>query len=442
MARAPKPRWHAGNQQWISDVGEPYVDAKGRTRRRAVPFPGIGRKEDRKARAELQDYLDRQAEAMRNANDPTLSKVFELYLEWLYANREESTGDAVAGLLRKFGEHEPPRGGPMGRRAFSTLDAHQLEHCLAHMARKNKPSYCAVLHSAVNAACNWAARRVPDRTPEVLVPSNPFQGVPKPVVPRSPERYADRDELAAFLRWAWRRAPRADKQGRASLTARFDRQLCLLIRLAAHTGARPGELCISGKKLRDHGFTWDRWNPEAATNALGHRVGLIVHHKHKTSGKTGRKREIVVPPILVRALERHRGRDWTHPDWVFTHRRGVGCEARGATTAAIGEPWRSGSLSLKIRRWRALAIAEGQRLKAEGKPTRGLDLIQDEGDNRFVLYRLRHTRITDLIGSKGGLSNDQAAALTGTSARVIETTYGHLTGSRLIDLDQSARRRK
>jgi integrase len=289
---------------------------------------------------------------------------------------------------------------------------------------------------------NWAARRIPDREPAVLVPANPLKGVPRPVIPRSPERYAERDELAAFLRWAWRRAKRKDSKGRVSLTSRFDRQLCLLVRLAAHTGARPGELCITGRHRRETGFTWDRWEPDAHTNALGHRVGLITHQKHKTAGKTGRAREIVVPPILVRALERHRARDWAHPEWVFTHRRGQNAESRGAMTAAVGEPWTSHNLGTKIRKWRAKAIAEGKRLKAEGKPTRGLERIQDEGDNRFVLYRLRHTRITDLIGVNGGLSHDQAAALTGTSGKMIETTYGHLTGTRLIELDQAARSRR
>lgn len=442
MPRTPKPRWHAGNQQWVSDVGETYVDPRGRQRRRTVAFPGIGRKEDRKAREALRGFLDQQAEKVRNANDPTLATVFELYLEWLEANREFSTYETVSGLLSKFTAWTPGQGGPMGRRAWSTLDYHQLEQCLAVLARTHKPSYCAVLHSAVNAAFNWASRRIPGRVPEILVESNPFKGVPRPAIPRSPERYAERDEVAAFLRWAWRRTPREDKRGRVSLTSRFDRLLCLLVRVAAHTGARPGELCITGKRAKETGFTWEQWNPDAAVNSLGHRVGLITHKKHKTSGKTGRSREIVVPPILVRAIERHRARDWAHPTWVFTHRRTAGCEGRGALTAVNGEPWVSNSLSLKIRKLRGMAVAEGQRLKAEGKPTRGLDLIRDEGDNRFVLYRLRHTRITDLIGSKGGLSNDQAAALTGTSGRMIETTYGHLTGTRLIDLDQVSRRRK
>jgi len=33
------------------------------------------------------------------------------------------------------------------------------------------------------------------------------------------------------------------------------------------------------------------------------------------------------------------------------------------------------------------------------------------------------------------MSSDQAAALLGTSGRMIETTYSHLTGSRLAELD-------
>lgn len=443
MPRTPKPRWHIGNQQWVSDVGERYVDGKGRTRRRTVAFPGIGRKEDRRAREALQAFLDRQEEQERNATDPTVATVCELYLFWVEENRERSTFDSLAGLLGKFTAHELPGArGSIGARRVSSLQPADLERFLAQMARENKPSYCAVMHSAVQAAMNWSMKRISDRVPPVLIRENPFKGVPRPVIPRSPERYAERSELAAFLRWAWRRAKRDEKGKRVSLINRFDRHLCLLIRLAAHTGARPGELCITGKHLRETGFTWDRWNPDAYVNSLGHRVGLITHDRHKTARKTGRAREIVVPPILVRAIERHRARDWAHPSWVFTHRRGHGAAGRGAVTAAVGEPWKSHNLGLKIRKWRAMAVAEAQRLKAEGKPTRGLEKIQDEGDNRFVLYRLRHTKITDLIGVNGGLSHDQAAALTGTSGKMIETTYGHLTGTRLIELDQASRAKR
>lgn len=442
MPRVPKPRWHAGNQQWVSDVGEQYLDAKGRTRRRTVPFPGIGRKEEKRAREALQAYLDDQAERTSQGDDPTVKEIIELYLEWFEANREPITYTSVAANLKKFAKRVPPKSSqPVAQMRASQLDAAILERALGEMARTNKPSYCALHHGAVQACFNWAAKRIPDRTPPVLIPANPFRGVPKPAIPRSPERYAERAELAAFLRWAWRRAPREDDRGRRSLTAQFDRHLCLLIRVAAHTGARPGELCIAGAKFAEHGFTWERWNPRAAVNSLGQPVGLIVHQKHKTVGKTGRPREIVVPPILVRAIERHRARAWAHPTWVFTHRRSGGWEERGATTAAVGEPWRSQYLCMKIRQWRLQAVAEGKRLKDEGKPTRGLELIQADGDNRFVLYRLRHTRITDMIGANGGLSYDQAAALTGTSGKMIEQVYGHLTGSRLIDLDQQARSR-
>lgn len=444
MPRAPKPRWHAGNQQWVSDVGPEFVDAKGRTRRRTVPFPGIGRKEEKRARDALQGYLDAQAVRQQNATDPTVEKIFEEYLLWYEANREPTTYDAVASILGKFARHTPQnsRTALLNKRV-SELDPTILERILAKMARVNKPTTCNSFNRAVQAAFNWAASRYPDRTPPVLITANPFRGVRGPSVPRSPERYAERAEVAAFLRWAWRRSPRFDERGRRSLTSQFDRHICLLVRLEAHTGARPAELCIPGRRFRpDVGFTWECWNPVAAMNSFGHWVGLIKLEKHKTSRKTGRAREIVVPPILTRAIERHRARDWAHPTWVFNHRRGRGWEGRGVTTAEIGEPIRSQYLCVKIRRWRAEAVAEGLRLKNEGKPTRGLDLIQDAGDNRFVLYRLRHTRITDLIGVNGGLSYDQAAALTGTSGKMIETTYGHLTGSRLIDLDQSARGRR
>lgn len=431
MPRKPSPRWHAGNQMWVSDVGEPYVDPKGRTRRRTVSFPGIGRKEDRKAREALRAFLDDQDERDRNSEDPSVATVCEMYLEWVEANRGPGTLDANAYLLGKFMAYVPPGSGvAFGARRSSAMTGQDLERMLAAMEPVNRPSYRAVLHGAVNAAFNWAARPVPERTPLRVVRENPFKGVPKPAVPHADERFADRKELADFLRWAWRHASRRGTRGRPSIENRFDRLACLMLRFLVHTGARPGELCIAGKRFRDRGFVWDYWHPDAGANELGQRVGAIVlpPDVHKTGGKTGRPREIVVPPLLTRALERHRSREWAHPDWVFTHRRGRGAVERGANTAALGEPWTSQGIAIKVKGWRRLAIAAGVKLR-------------DEGPNRFTLYRLRHTRITNMIGRDGGLSYDQAAALTGTSGRMVQTVYGHLTGSRLIDLDAASRRK-
>lgn len=428
MPRKPKVRWHDGNNCWVSDVGERYEDKSGRWRRRTVSFPDILKKDEREARRALEAYLDREDARRQDARNPTVRMVCELYLEWLESNREESTYTANKGLLTRFVRF-PPHGNrePFGSRRVSAMQPEDLEFLLETMSKSHKPSYCAVMHEAVQAAFNWAARRIKDREPDVLIASNPFKGVPKPYVPPAPEQYMERRELAAFLRWAWRHAGRRGSRDRPSIANNFDKQLCLLIRLAAHTGARPGELCIPGK-VKDRkdgkGFTWEHWNPDAGANRFGHRIGLILLPKHKTSGKTGRPREIVVPPKLVRAIERHRAHEWTHPKWVFTHRRGVGAEKRGANTAAIGEPWTSHALGIKIKDWRREAIAAGVPLK-------------DEGDNRFRLYRIRHTRITDLV--MGGLSHEQAAALTGTSGRMIAKTYAHLTGSRLIDLDSESR---
>ncbi len=429
MPRNPSPRWHAGNQLWVSDVGEPYTDGKGRRRRKTVSFPGIARADKAGAKRALEAYLDDQAARERNNTDPLVATVCEQYLEWLEANREPSTAENTARLLGKFAAFVGPRGVPTGRRHTSEVGADDLERALAAMS-DNEPSYRAAFHGAVQAAFNWAARLVPDRNPRQLVPANPFRGVPKPAIPRAAERYAGRGEMAAFLRWAWRHANRRGTRNRPSIANRFDRQFCLMLRLAAHTGVRPGELCIAGKRRRDRGFIWDYWHPDAATDAAGQRVGMIVlpPSVHKTGRKTGRPREIVVPPLLTRALERHRAHRWTHPKWVFTHQRGRGAEGRGANTAALGEPWTSHALGIKVRRWRALAIQAGVP-------------VADVGDNRFHLYRLRHTRITNLVGARGGLSFDQAAALTGTSGKMVETVYGHLTGSRLVDLDQAARRR-
>ena len=84
----------------------------------------------------------------------------------------------------------------------------------------------------------------------------------------------------------------------------------------------------------------------------------------------------------------------------------------------------SSSLAHAIRRIRSEAIAEAARLKSKGEPTRGLELIRDEGDNRFVFYRLRHTWFSD--GLMGGIKGASIAKVGGTSSRMVDQVYGHL----------------
>jgi integrase len=75
------------------------------------------------------------------------------------------------------------------------------------------------------------------------------------------------------------------------------------------------------------------------------------------------------------------------------------------------------------------AVEEAERRKKAGAKTWGLELIKGEGDNRFVLYQLRHTTASDHLMNQGDATT--VAELLGTSVRMLETTYGHLLDDHL-----------
>jgi integrase len=231
--------------------------------------------------------------------------------------------------------------------------------------------------------------------------------VPGVATPRAPERYADPAEIAAFLRFAWRRA--------ATLTPiyrRFERKYVLLVRAAMHAGCRPAELATA---------EWSDFQSEKG------RI-VLPASKWKSGGKTGRSRTIYLTPRLVRALLREQARPDRHPTHLFSHKRGPGGRGRGATKQQ-GEPWLKKALTRHTRNMRALAIAA----KVP---------VEDVGDNRFVLYRLRHTRASDAL--MAGMDLASVAELLGTSPRMLETTYGHLLDEHLAEkaAEMAAKRRR
>jgi integrase len=103
---------------------------------------------------------------------------------------------------------------------------------------------------------------------------------------------------------------------------------------------------------------------------------------------------------------------------------------RGRGGKGAGEPWKDGlRLSKAILRVGREAIARGVALGAQGRPTRGLERIRDEGHNRLTNYRWRHTAISTLLMM--GIDVPTVAELTGTSPEMVYRIYGHLLESHL-----------
>jgi integrase len=198
-------------------------------------------------------------------------------------------------------------------------------------------------------------------------------------------------------------------------------------RCLIRTGARPGELC----KLQWADLRWKGW-----MTASGHTgaKAVIPPERWKAGKATGKPRTIYFTPALTRALRRILERTPPNPVWVFVHGGGRG--GRGA-----GEPWPSGSvLSKTILRVRRAAIALAGQLRAGGKPARGLELIRDEGHDRLVNYRWRHTAISTLLML--GVDVATVAELTGTSPDMIYRHYGHILDSHLASAAEKLAGRK
>ncbi|MHC5543884.1 hypothetical protein ACYOEI_37125, partial [Singulisphaera rosea] len=94
-------------------------------------------------------------------------------------------------------------GGIIAGRPVSSLEAKHLRKALSTWAEEGlSDNYRAGICRSVKAAFTWATSEEGGR----LVASNPFAEVKVPSVGRSPIRYAERKEAAAFLRYTWRRA--------------------------------------------------------------------------------------------------------------------------------------------------------------------------------------------------------------------------------------------
>ena len=162
---------------------------------------------------------------------------------------------------------------------------------------------------------------------------------PWALVPYPAERYASRDEAAAWLRWLWR-------SGR--------RDFAQLQRVLIHTGARPSEV------------TWATWGEIKWPSERG-KPAVLVRASWKAVRKTGRARRVYLPTRLLRMLRRRRGAQNEH---LFV--------------APLGGKWCSSNLSVATARYRAAAAKAGIP-------------VAETGPDRLTCYRWRHTAASSLL---------------------------------------------
>ena|GEM_PF-6731169 len=402
MPRVARPRWHAGHACWYACIGK--ADARGKATEVYAPKSIAERDEAAAWKWFEAEKAKREAE-VQTADPSTLSVrgICEHYLGW--AEGRLNDGRLSAGHFTSKKYHLGLLIDEMGSRTASALTLDEINQFVCALQRSYSANYVANICASISAAFNWAVGR--------HLEVNPIKGFEAPTVPRSPERFAERVEAAAFLRYWLRRSDRKTVAGR------FDRLTLLLERCLIRTGARPGELC---------NLWWSdiRWSAGVTTAGHTFAKASIPPERHKTGAKTGKPRTIYLTPTLTRALRRAQEQAF-HPRSVFVHGRGQG-------GAGASEPWESGSrLSAKIRTVRKEMIARQEEIRerlSAGKKVKTWEArlaavaISDQGHNRLTNYRWRHTAISTLLML--GVDTPTVAELTGTSPDMILRIYGHL----------------
>lgn len=257
-----------------------------------------------------------------------------------------------------------------GRIAADRFTAGHLEVMRdAWLAEGLGDTYVRELGGAVKAVFAWAAKDVGTR--KKLIDANPVLGVTLPKVAQVDPRFANRGEAAAWLNWL--------------RTRKKDRSYILLQRCLIRTGARPSE--------------WTR----ATWGEIQWSQGMLVREKWKNRRKTGKVRRIFIPRRIRRALQRAFRKAESDPKaLIFRTSRGVA--------------WRSSNLSTITQRYRDAAIRDGVPLASIGP-------------DRLTNYRWRHTAASTLL--MDGVDIQTASELLGTSARMLQTTYGHILTNHL-----------
>lgn len=373
MARPSKPWWWAARKRWAATIDG--------SRRIAPEWIG---------KNDVHDAWEWHREASKGSAPiptDTVLGICELYLQWdegrvKSGDRSARSHESFAAKLKRVCKTVVP-GGKFGHMPAARVEPDHLDALVAAwVASDVNPGYRRELASSIKTVLAWSARRVAGRA--ALIPASPFAGATLPPAPVPAERYASRDEAAAWLRWLWR-------SGR--------REFAQLQRVLIHTGARPSEITRA---------TWGeiKW-PEPGDR----RPAVLTRLKWKSSRKTGRARRVYLPTRLLRAL-----------------RRREGAADSPLFTAPRGGRWRTSNLAVTTARRRAKAIRDGVP-------------IQKEGADRLVNYRWRHTAASSLL--MNGVPVSTVAELLGTSAAMIQRTYGHLLADHLSDAaDKLASRRR
>jgi integrase len=368
MPRPSKPWWWAARGRWAATVDG----------RRHVAPDWIKKGNEHAAWEWHADLLRGSA----RISTGEVQGVFEAYLEWDEARVEREGRDRASHQSRCSTSQKVCDTLVAGRRfgdlATAAVRPDHVDGLVAEWTRAGlSPGYRRSLVAILKSVFAWASR--PSEGKEPLIAASPFAGTSLPQVPPVAERFATRDEAAAWLRWLWRKG---------------HCEMALLQRCLIHTGARPSELTRA---------TWREVRWDGAATSDGRRVAVLRRESWKNSRKTGKARRVLIPGRLHRALKR-RAASASPSDLMFR--------------TPTGLQWSPSNLACAMRDRRLEAMADGV-------------AVLDSGPDRMTCYRWRHTAASSLL--MDGVAVAVVAELLGTSPTYITRTYGHILSGHLAD---------
>lgn len=268
-SRPPTPN---GEERWqlVIDIGR---DDTGR--RRQTYKTVIGARET--AEVELARLIVQRGDGKLTATDLTLGQLAGRWLDWHGANLSPSTLDRYRGVVRRLAASD------LGQRPIRTLRTVDLDLRYAELRDRGlAPASVRQIHAVVRQALRQAVRWD-------LVPVNVAADATIPTKPRGQVQAP---------------SPETVRQLIDAAVVDGDLDLAILIRFAATTGARRGELC--GLRWRDVDLTTGavhiRSNVVHAPDEHGRR-GVLVK-----APKSHQPRRLTLDSGTLAALVDHRSR--------------------------------------------------------------------------------------------------------------------------------------
>jgi hypothetical protein len=341
MPRPALAHWSTSRRCWLTALGEWYLDASGRRRRRQVVLCDehghpIAR-DDEPGKLRALAALRAEAESRDgNAVDPPLGTVFAAWIAWHKGRKTTASSDAYRRQRAKgVCNLVMPGGGLLGDVPIHSLRDSHYHAIRTHGERHGWSAGYVRQHCQAFLAClRWAARSIHSREPHVWLRNNPFpkDSMELPRAGQSDRPCPDWDELLAIMDRLDEYVERPNRGMRPRAAREAARVLALAVRVIAERGCRPGE--VMGLKVDD----WDE------------RAGGFGFAEHKTAHRG----VVGVLPLRKATADRVRAL-LARPDrsgpWVF-----------GPTRTVEQGPPETQSLRLWWRRHKAGVGAEGYQL--------------------------------------------------------------------------------